>query len=220
MLNKKILILFIVLIVAFFTYFLNYQNPPNLFWDENYFIASAYKYINGSFFMEPHPPLGKLLIVAGELIFKPNVKLDTTSFINTDYIKDIPAGFSFVGVRFFPVLAATLSAGLFYVILLLILKNPILAGLFSGLYLFDNALIVHSRGAMLEGIQIFFFLTTLAWFFYLIERKKYTLRYYLILGILIGLALSVKLNSWILLLLIPICFYFEEIGRASCRERV
>lgn len=199
----------IVLVFSFFTYFHNYQNPPNLFWDENYFIASAYKYINGSFFMEPHPPLGKLLIAAGELIFKPNVKLATTSFINTDYIKDIPAGFSFVGMRFFPALTATLSAGLFYLILLLILKNPVLAGLFSGLYLFDNALIVHSRGAMLDSIQIFFFLATLTWFFYLIERKKYTLRHYLILGILIGLALSVKLNSWILLLLIPICFYFE-----------
>jgi len=207
--KKEFVIGILVLIISYLIYFQNYQNPPNLFWDENYFIASAYKYINGSFFMEPHPPLGKLLIAAGELIFKPNIKLDTTSFINTDYIKDIPAGFSFVGVRFFPVLAATLSAGLFYLILLLILKNPLFSGLFSGLYLFDNALIVHSRGAMLDSIQIFFFLATLVWFFYLIERSKYALRYYLILGILIGLALSVKLNSWILFLLIPICFYFE-----------
>jgi len=208
--KKEIAIGILVLIVSFLVYFRNYQNPSNLFWDENYFIASAYKYINGSFFMEPHPPLGKLLIAAGELIFRPNIKLDMASFINTDYIKDIPTGFSFIGVRFFPVLAATLSAGLFYFILLLILKNPVLAGLFSGLYLFDNALIVHSRGAMLDSIQIFFFLGTLTWFFYLIESKKYTLRYYSILGLLIGLSLTVKLNSWVLLLLIPISFYFEN----------
>lgn len=208
--NTALIIGLLVIFVAFFTYFRNYQNPPNLFWDENYFIASAYKYINGSFFMEPHPPLGKLLIAAGELIFKPNIKLDSANFIDTDYIKDIPAGFSFIGVRFFPVLAATLSAGLFYLIFLLILKTPVLAGLFSGLYLFDNALIVHSRGAMLDSIQIFFFLATLTWFVYLIESKKYTLRYYLILGLLIGLALSVKLNSWVLLLLIPVLYYFEN----------
>jgi dolichyl-phosphate-mannose--protein O-mannosyl transferase len=48
------------------TYFHNYSYPPSLFWDENYHIASAEKYIQGVFFMEPHPPLGKLLIAAGE----------------------------------------------------------------------------------------------------------------------------------------------------------
>lgn len=208
--KSTILIGFVVLVISFFTYFRNYQNPPNLFWDENYHVASAYKYLNNKFFMSDHPPLGIMIIALGETIFKPNIKLDTANFLTTDYIKNIPAGFSFVGVRFFPALAATLSAGLFYLILSIILKKPVLAGLFSGLYLFDNALIIHSRGAMLDSIQIFFFLATLAWFFYLIEKKKYYLQHYGILGLLIGLALSVKLNSWILLLLIPTLFYFEN----------
>jgi len=93
-----------VVIVSYFTYVHNYQNPDALFWDENYHIASAQKYMNGVFFMEPHPPLGKLLIAFGEVIFEPNAETD--QFISTDYGTEIPDDFSFVGYRFFPTILA------------------------------------------------------------------------------------------------------------------
>src|SRR3954453_14595190 len=89
----------LVIFAAYCTYFRNYWSPPDLFWDENYHIASAYKYLHQVMFMEPHPPLGKLLIVLGEYLFHPNQKIDTSSFLVTDYITALPAGFSFVGVR-------------------------------------------------------------------------------------------------------------------------
>ena len=114
----------LVLYLSCLNYFRNYWYPPHLFWDENYHIASAYKYLNQVMFMEPHPPLGKLFIALGEYIFHPNENLDTAFFLTTDYIKDIPPGFSFVGVRFFPVLFATLAAVLFFFILYKISKNP------------------------------------------------------------------------------------------------
>src|SRR4051795_6992849 len=104
----------LVLFISYCTYFRNYWYPANLFWDENYHIASAYKYLHQVMFMEPHPPLGKLLIALGEYLFHPNSHLDTTSFLTMDFITTLPTGFSFVGVRFFPVLFATLSAGLFF----------------------------------------------------------------------------------------------------------
>ncbi|MCK4907948.1 MAG: phospholipid carrier-dependent glycosyltransferase, partial [Spirochaetes bacterium] len=56
----------IVLILSLVTFFSYYQFPNYVFWDENYHIASAQKYINGVMFMEPHPPLGKMIIAAGE----------------------------------------------------------------------------------------------------------------------------------------------------------
>jgi len=197
-----------VLLISYCTYFRNYWYPANLFWDENYHIASAYKYLHQVMFMEPHPPLGKLLIALGEYLFHPNTHSDTTSFLTTDYIMDIPADFSFVGVRFFPVLLATLSASLFFFILYTICKNCFISFLFSSFYLFDNALIVQSRGAMLDGIQIFFVLAVLLCFLLLLDVNKRTSLPYLLLGSLAGLAISVKLNAAILLLLFfPLFFY-------------
>ena len=190
----------LVLYLSCLNYFRNYWYPPHLFWDENYHIASAYKYLNQVMFMEPHPPLGKLFIALGEYIFHPNENLDTTYFLTTDYIKDIPPGFSFVGVRFFPVLFATLAAVLFFFILYKISKNPHLSFLFSSFYLFDNALIVHNRGAMLEGIQIFFILAAFLYFLILFDVKKINNLQYFIMGLLVGLAVSVKLTGAIMVL--------------------
>ena len=162
--------------------------------------------------MEPHPPLGKLFIALGEYLIHPNDKINTRSFLTTDYIKDVPKGYSFAGVRFFPTLFATLSVVLFYLILYALSKRPILSFLFTSLYLFENAVIVHSRGAMLEPVQMFFVL-----FFFIIfykkiysiddgrwrmedrnlkiESRRLNFSDYLQLGLLYGLALSVKLNS-------------------------
>ena len=200
----------LVLFVSYCTYFRNYWNPPALFWDENYHIASAYKYLHQVMFMEPHPPLGKFLIALGEYLFHPNIYTDTASFLRTDYIDNIPLGFSFVGVRFFPVLLATLSAGLFFFILYEICKNSFISFLFSSLYLFDTALIVHSRGAMLEGIQIFFLLAALLCFLLLLDAKKRKSLPYFLLGLLVGLAVSVKLNGAILLLLFFPLFFYQQ----------
>jgi len=200
----------LVLFIAYCTYFRNYWYPANLFWDENYHIASAYKYLYQVMFMEPHPPLGKLLIALGEYLFHPNTKIATTSFLTTDYIHNLPPGFSFVGVRFFPVLLATLSAGLFFFILYEIGKNSFLAFLFSSLYLFENALIVQSRGAMLEGIQIFFVLAALLCFLLLLNGKNRKHLSYFLLGLLVGLAISVKLNAAILLLLFFPLFLYQQ----------
>jgi len=211
--NKTVNVLlhgFLVLFISYCAYFRNYWYPANLFWDENYHIASAYKYLHQVMFMEPHPPLGKLLIALGEYLFHPNQHVDTTSFLTTDSIMTIPVGFSFVGVRFFPVLFATVSAGLFFCILYQICKNSFLAFLFSSLYLFDNALIVQSRGAMLDGIQIFFVLAALLYFLVLLDGKNRKSLPYLLLGLLAGLAVSVKLNGAILLLLFFPLFLYQQ----------
>jgi dolichyl-phosphate-mannose-protein mannosyltransferase len=200
----------LVLLIAYGTYFRNYWNPPALFWDENYHIASAYKYLNHVMFMEPHPPLGKLLIALGEYLFHPNTQIDTTSFLTTDYISNVPAGFSFIGLRFFPVLLATLSSVLFFLILYNISKNSFISFLFSSFYLFDNALILQSRGAMLDSIQLFFVLGTLLYFLLSLEARKSKSLSYFVLGLLAGLAISVKVNAAILLLLFFPLFCYQH----------
>lgn len=185
----------IVLVISFFVYFRGYTNPSQLFWDENYHIASAYKYINHVFFMEPHPPLGKLFIAWGEELFQTNKHINTSSLLATDYIKDLPTGFSFTGVRFFPVLFGALSGPLFFLLLYSLYPNILLSFFFSFLYLFDNAIIVHSRGAMLDSAGIFFSLLTLFYYVLLQKKKHVSTVSYGILGILTGLILSIKLNG-------------------------
>jgi len=199
--KRSFLLLFFLLLLGFFIYFYNYWNPPKQFWDENYHIASAQKYIDRVMFMEPHPPLGKMLIALGEVLLHPNKNIDKSSFDRTDYIKHFPKGMSFAGYRLFPALFAWLNVALFFLILYELTRNDWLSFFGSFLYLFDNALIVHSRAAMLESIQLFFIFGAIWWFVKKYDKPK-NLKDYLILGIWSGLAIAVKANSAIVLLLL------------------
>jgi len=199
-----------VLLVSIYSYFLNYHYPAELAWDENYHIASAQKYLNGVMFMEPHPPLGKLFIALGEWFLQPNQHVDTSTFLHTDYITALPEGYSFIGVRFFPILFACATAVLFFWILYQLSQQLILAALFSSLYLFENAMIVHSRTAMLESTQMFFIFASICYFLYRLDKTENNWKHYFILGIFIGLAVAVKLNSLILLLLFPGLFFYQK----------
>lgn len=202
-----------LLLTSLVVYCTLYGNPSALFWDENYHIASAQKHIDGVMYMEPHPPLGKMLIAVGEVIVNPNRTLDKSAFNKTDYItgKDVPDGFSFTGFRLASVLLMALSVLFFYGILRRITRHPLIATAFTTLVIFDNALVVHSRSAMLEGIQIFFILAALYYFVRLVtEQKPILLRHYALLGLLIGLAISVKINGTILLLLMVMLFGVDQ----------
>ena len=208
--NKELLgYLAAVTVIAFATYFWNYWNPAAVFWDENYHIASAQKYIDGIMYMEPHPPLGKMIIALGEWMLNPNEGLDIGYFLHTDYIKKFPEGYSFAGVRLLPTLLAMLSAPVFFLILYRISRRMELSFLFTSLYLFENAFILHSRSAMLESTQMFFIFITVLHFMLLLDKKQILLRDYAIFGALIGLAFMTKANGLILILLYPALFFYR-----------
>lgn len=200
-----------VLLIAYMTYFHNYNYPSNLFWDENYHIASAEKYLEWVYFMEPHPPLWKLIIALWEKIINPNSHINKSEFTKTDYIKKVPSGFSFSWFRFFPAIFWMLSAVLIYFIFYLLSGKQYISLLFSSLYLFENWMITQSRSAMLDSIQIFFTLLPILYFIYIVQKKNIiNFCNYLILWVLIWLWVSVKMNSAILLLL-PVFMVFYEI---------
>lgn len=193
-----------LLFLSFFTYVYGYWQPNALFWDENYHIASAQKYLNGTFFMEPHPPLGKLLIAAGEALIDAN-PVDN-QFIDTDYAKNPPEGFSFAGYRLFPTLLAWLTVPLLFLSLFLLTRKVLWSVLLTFPYVFDNALIVHSRSAMLDSTMVFFAIVTVLAFLLLREwkddRKKFTYASVLF-GAAFGLLLVTKAFGLLLVLLIP-----------------
>lgn len=145
------------------------------------------------------------------LVLSKAKKINILYLIADDSFPETPEGYSFKGLRFFPVIFATLSSILFFYILYFISKNSHISFLFSFLYLFENALIVHSRAAMLDGIQIFFILLAILYFFYIIrEKSEIKISAYLILGFLTGLAVSVKSSSLVLLFLFIFLFLLEQ----------
>lgn len=281
-----------ITLLSFSTYVYNFSYPQAFFWDENYHVSSAQKYLNGVYFMEQHPPLGKLLIALGEAVYHPfgsavnpvlrpaatlqntfccsvgkkdengnatetpvnlasigqrvvagntcdaatdsagkpigsstyaaylptssrawacvsnpfpvNAKNDL--FIGTDYARNPPKDFILTGYRLFPVLLAWLSAPLIFLIFLLLTKSLVRSTLFSFLYIFDNALVVHMRGAMLESSLIFFSSFTLLWFLLILQWKhthKKFLWASLFFGLGFGLVMTAKVVGLILLLLVP-----------------
>ena len=226
--SRKNMILYciigLILFISFFTYFRNYYSPDNLFWDENYHITSAQKYLNGVFFMSDHPPLGKMFIALGEYIFHPNSRLNTNYFVTTDYIKEVPAGYSFVGVRFFPTLFAAASAILFFFILFKISKRLLLSFLFTSIYLFENSYIVHSRGAMLESAHLFFIYVFILYFLALYDRisgaHKLGIGHYLIFGSLFGLLMSVKLNGFMCVVFFLMIALYEAISADTRGKKI
>ena len=195
--NDLIMYIFAIIIIGSSTYVFNYYNPAAVFWDENYHIASAQKYLAGVMYMEPHPPLGKLFIALGEWMLHPNSNLDLTYFTQTDYIKHFPKGYSFAGVRLMPTIFGMLSGVLFFMILFRISKRAQLSFLFSSLYLFANAFILQSRSAMLESTQMFFIFLAILYFLILFDKKERKAKDYFVLGLLIGLAVAVKANGLI-----------------------
>jgi 4-amino-4-deoxy-L-arabinose transferase-like glycosyltransferase len=197
----------LVTIVSFGTYVSGYQKPQALFWDENYHIAAAQHYLNGHFFMEPHPPLGKLLIALGEYALRPNERFD--QFRDSDHGKGtlLPPGFSFAGYRLMPTLLAWLTAPLLF-LTAWIISGRVSLGLFAAaLYTFDNAIIVHGRAAMLEGTQLFFVVVALLSFFSLMKgviRDRYRPLVASILGAALGAAVATKVNALVFFTLLPL----------------
>ncbi len=198
--------LLFVTFLSFLTYFYHYDQPARVFWDENYHIASAQKYLNGVYFMEQHPPLGKLLIALGEKMFHPTVNGADNQYIGTDYASNIPDSFSFVGYRFFSALLGWWTAPILFLIFLLLTRNGLFSTLLSFLYIFDNALIVHIRGAMLEGPLMFFVSLTILFFLLALrwrDEENLFLTACFLFGVSFALALTTKLFALVLVLLLP-----------------
>jgi dolichyl-phosphate-mannose-protein mannosyltransferase len=205
----------LVTLVSFFTYVRAYDQPAALFWDENYHISSAQRYLNKVYFLEPHPPLGKLFIALGEHLLSPNERND--QFVDVEYGvgEKLPQGFSFAGYRLFPTLFAWLTAPMLFLVATTVTGSLWAGLLVSALYTFDNASIVHARAAMLESTQLFFVTLALLAFFTLAKRKlsrPILLSVSGLLGLAIAAVIATKVNGLLLILLLPLIFVLNNLS--------
>ncbi len=206
----------VLLSLSLLVYLAGLQYPKSMFWDENYHVVSAQKHVDGAMYMEPHPPLGKMLLGLSEAIFQPNKDIDLSALLKTDYLKggDKPDGMEFWAYRLPSALMMALSVWFLYQILFRITRYRPLAFVFSLFLVFDNAMVLHSRAAMLEGIQFFFILMAL-WYFVRVVTNNIaiTLKHYLVLGIIVGLVTAVKINGLVLSLVYGMLL-LEDKGKA------
>lgn len=203
----------IILVVSLSIYFPYYGTPQAMFWDENYHVPNAQKYVDGVMYMEPHPPLGKLLMAVGEVFFGGNENVNKTKLLETDYLTgdNAPPEMTYKGFRWPSTVMMALSVLFFYGIINCITQRAWLAAAFTSLVIFDNALVIHSRAVHLDGIQLFFILAELYFFVRIITSgRAIRLRDYVLLGTFIGLATSVKATSAIEFLLLAILFCVDQ----------
>lgn len=212
----------LVLLIAAITYLPGYASP-RMFWDENYHVTSAQRFIEGIAQFEAHPPLGKLLIAAGEVLTGANKNIDKHVLTGSKYIAGdlLPKGFSMTGMRLMPSLFAVFAAVCFFGLMFSLTQNRLAGVLLSALYVFENAYIVHFRAAHLDSFQLCFSLGAL-WYFVTLWRSPAKLdgSQYARLAGLIGLAIMIKINGVLLLTLFPLLYWQDGKkwqGSASAR---
>lgn len=205
-----------IMVIAYPTFFRNYWFPPEYYWDENFHLTAAAKYLDHVHFMEPHPPLGKMLIAYGEALFRAKThQVSTFGFENTDYISgELPEGFTFIGYRFFPAIFGWLCAGIFALVLFEVLGSYFWASIFSSFFIFENSLVVHLRGAMLDSFMLFGCLVCLWGFLRLLKIPKLKSEdgAFGLIAMIFGFtfALLTKLFSLALIILWPMLLWFRK----------
>ena len=122
---KTLLCLLFVIVVSWLTYFLNFDNPNRFIWDERYHVVTAQKYLNNTFYMSTHPPLGKMMLALGQRLYDPDARND--HFVDVHQAQGrIPDDLDLHGYRLMSALMGWLTAPLLFLVFLLLL-SPLMA---------------------------------------------------------------------------------------------
>jgi dolichyl-phosphate-mannose--protein O-mannosyl transferase len=186
--------------------------PRAIVFDETYLIPRAQAYINGIFFQESHPPLGRLVIALGQKFLHshdPSARFAFVERIEEDWPQDIDIS----GYRLFPAIFGTINPVLVFWILLILTSNEWLALFASILLTFDNALVTQSRFALSDSSLIAFCLAAILCFVWLQSRnndpdaKEYIV--WGLFGAFASAAFLVKFTGLFVLIVFP--FYLHKL---------
>lgn len=182
----------------------NLGYPRAIVFDETYYITHAQKYLNGVFFLQTHPPLGKLLIAASERWLHPDAPAD--EFLHVEKIETgWPADLDITGYRLMPALFGVLNPILVFIILVAMVGRDGYAFAMALFIALDNALVVQARAAMLDSFLISFCLASLLVFCLLMRQPVRRRRSFLLLaglwGVVQACAANVKFTGAVVLVL-------------------
>ncbi|MCA1688702.1 MAG: phospholipid carrier-dependent glycosyltransferase, partial [Actinobacteria bacterium] len=137
--------------------------PPDRIWDEIYFPVMARKYLEGVYFFDLHPPLGKFIIAISIALFG-----------------DTP-----VGWRLMPALFGVAMIPLGAVLGWYYFRERVGALLLAAFIAGETFLVAYSRTGIMDGILLVFMLATLLAAL-LAERRGHVLWVAVLLGLSIG----------------------------------
>ncbi|MGH3800231.1 MAG: phospholipid carrier-dependent glycosyltransferase [Pseudonocardiaceae bacterium] len=154
-------------------------HPRAIVFDEVYFRESALRYLDGSYFFDLHPPLGKLLLAGWAKLFGVSATAQSTD----------PA----VVLRLLPALAGTALVAVFYLFLRELTASRRVATFGAALLLLDNAILVESRLILIDSMLLLFGIGAITC--YLASRRRTGRAHWILLtasAVLAGMAASTK----------------------------
>jgi len=194
----------LVVVLASMNFLVGIGQPARPIWDEKFYLTTVERYEEGTGQFASHPPLGLMLLAAGDALLRPNRDVDTHAIGRDKQIVagQLPARYSFTGVRLMSGVFAVIGAVLFFAVMLALTRSVPVAALLSNLYVFENAFIAHFRAAHLDAFQLAFALAALLCFVSSARRGARSSPWLeFSFGAACGLAIMVKLNAvlWLLL---------------------
>ena len=188
------LVVSILMIFSFFVRVHNIGYPPDITWDEVYFVKFAQKMLLGEAYFNNHPPFGTLIIAFGILVFGDNP----------------------IGWRGMQVIAGVLLVPLSYLLGKKLFSHKY-AGLLSAFFVsFESIYLTYSRIGLIDIFLIFFTVLSLLLFLHAIEKSSFKNPLFFILcGITSGLAIAVKWTGVVLFLI-----YFTWLVLAKKKVKV
>ncbi|KAF9960894.1 hypothetical protein BGZ72_005564 [Mortierella alpina] len=205
------ILLIILVLMAVFVRIWKLAVPAAVVFDEQHFGGFVADYLKGEFFMDIHPPLGKMLFAAIAYMLGFDGRFD---FIPGKlYDKNVP----YIGMRLF---AVACGVGLIPISYLTIKKSghSTQAAMICAVFLtFENAMITQSRFVLLDAPMMFFMgYTMLSWInFYNHRNRPFTRGWWLWLiqtGFCLFLSSSVKWVGLFTIATIGVCVlkYLQE----------
>lgn len=195
-----------IIVVSFFTRFVLIQWPPQVVFDEHHHIKFISWYVKREYYLDVHPPLGRLIFAGVAELFGYNGQYDPDKPNSTFTDSTFPL----VAVRSVSASLSVLTSALIYSILIEMKFSLAASILGAAMVVFDNSLTIVGRIFVLESQLIaYMVLTCFCWVkFRLYHKEPFTSRWWLWLfstGLGIGLSLGVKYVGLFIMLIIGVC---------------
>jgi dolichyl-phosphate-mannose-protein mannosyltransferase len=153
--------------------------PHAIVFDEVYFREAALRYLDGSYYFDLHPPLGKILLAGWAKLVGVTATAQSTDPV--------------VVLRVLPALAGAALVAVFYQLLRELTASRKVATFGAALLLLDNAILVESRLILVDSMLLLFGIGALAC--YLASRRRTGRAHWILLissAVLAGMAASTK----------------------------
>jgi dolichyl-phosphate-mannose-protein mannosyltransferase len=190
--------LIVLTFLAAVTRFAAITHPRAIVFDEVYFREDALRYLQGSYYFDLHPPLGKLLLAGWAKLFGISATAQSTD----------PA----VALRVLPALAGTALVAVFYLLLRELTASRRVATFGAALLLLDNAILVESRLILVDSMLLLFGIGALTC--YLASRRRTGPAHWILLtasAVLAGMAVSTKLTGLTALGLVGLVWFAQTL---------